>query len=180
MRSAPAVGVERRRPPWQCRAADVWAGCPGAVVAARSADADRVAMRVERREQLVDAGARRARCTTTTRGAPVAVGGASAQRQHLAHLARGLLGERQVALADGEDVGDLEHAGLDRLHVVAEAGRADDDARVGERDDRRLRLAGADRLDDDAVEAAASNASTARARRARQAAEIAARPRTSG
>ena len=52
----------------------------------------------------------------------------AAQPQHLAHLARRLRGERQVALADGQHVGDLERARLQRLDVVAEPGRADDDA----------------------------------------------------
>ena len=100
--------------------------------------------------------------------------GAAAQREHLAHLARRLLGEGQVALADRQHVGDLERAGLERLDVVAEPGRADDDPGVGERGDARLRLAGADGLDDDAVEAGGVEAVDRRAGRARQPAELAA------
>ena len=102
-------------------------------------------------------------------------GGAATQAEHLAHLARRLRGERQVALADGEHVRDLERARLERLDVVAEAGRADDDAAVGQRGDRRLRLAGADGLDDDAVEAGGVEAVDRRPGGARDAAERAAR-----
>jgi hypothetical protein len=69
--------------------------------------------------------------TTTTRGFQSLGIGTAAEREHLAQLARRLLGERQVALADRQDVGDLERAGLERLDVVAEAGRADDDPGVG-------------------------------------------------
>ena len=112
--------------------------------------------------------------TTTTRGFQASAAAAAAQAEHLAHLARRLLGQRQVALADGEHVGDLERAGLQRLDVVAEPGRTDDDAGVGERGDPRFRLAGADGLDDDAVEAGGVEAVDRRARRARQAAELAA------
>ena len=73
--------------------------------------------------------------TTTTRGATRRRWRAR-RSVSISRISRAVCcGERQVALADGEDVGDLERAGLDRLHVVAEAGRADDDARVGERDD---------------------------------------------
>ena len=112
--------------------------------------------------------------TTTTRGFQASAEGLRRSAEHLAHLARRLLGERQVALADGEHVGDLERAGLERLDVVAEPGRTDDDAGVGERGDPRFRLAGADGLDDDAVEAGGVEAVDRRAGRARQAAELAA------
>ena len=98
----------------------------------------------------------------------------AAQGQHVAHLARGLRGERQVALADREDVGDLERAGLDRLHVVAEAGRADDDARVGERDDASSRTGRCRRSRRSRGRSRGIEAVDRGARRARQAAELAA------
>ena len=82
---------------------------------------------------------------------------------------------RQVALAHDQDVGDLEDARLDRLHVVAQPGRADDDAGVGQRRDFDIRLAGADRLDDHRVEPRGVQHVDDRGGRARQPAEMAAR-----
>ena len=58
-----------------------------------------------------------------------------------------------VALADDVDVGDLEDAGLDRLDVVAEAGRRDDHRGVRRARDVDLVLAHADGLDHHDVEA---------------------------
>ena len=63
------------------------------------------------------------------------------QPEHFLEIAHGDLGRRQVALAHDQDVGDLEDAGLDRLHVVAESGRTDDEPRVGELARSRLRTA---------------------------------------
>ena len=84
-------------------------------VAARApADAACRAMRFQRVEQFVQTP-RGEGADDLHPGLPVAGRGRSAQAEHLAHFARGLLGERQVALADGEHVGDLERAGLDRL-----------------------------------------------------------------
>ena len=130
-------------------------------------------MRVERLEQAVDAAVGKGADDDDAR-LPGIGRGAAAQAEHLAHLACRLLGERQVALADGEHVGNLERAGLQRLDVVAEPGRADDDPRVGERRDARLRLARADGLDDHPVEAGGIEAVDRRPRRARQPAELAA------
>src|SRR2546430_11679005 len=47
---------------------------------------------------------------------------------------------------------DLEDAGLDHLHAVAEVGGQDDDCGVGDRRDLELRLTDADRLEDHLVE----------------------------
>ena len=161
--SAPAPGPARRR------RARVWSSRrPGA-----AADPAREPVRGERGQQLVDAASRqRADDDDARRPCP---GVLAPQREHVAHLAAGLRRERQVALADREHVGDLERARLDRLHVVAQAGRADDDARVGELDDARLRLPGADRLDDHPLEAAGVEGVDCDARRPRQPAELAAR-----
>ncbi len=74
---------------------------------------------------------------------------ARAQVQHLLEIALGAIGVRLVGLADDQHVGDFEDARLDRLDVVAEAGRTHDDAGVGERRDVDVGLARADRLDDD-------------------------------
>ena len=63
------------------------------------------------------------------------------------------LGARPVALVDDEDVGDLEQTRLHRLDVVAEPRRGDDDAHVSHLGDVDLALPGADRLEQDEVEA---------------------------
>jgi hypothetical protein len=47
------------------------------------------------------------------------------------------------------DVGDLQDAGLDRLHLVAEARRHHHEAEIGDAGDLHLALAGADGLDSD-------------------------------
>ena len=140
-------GGRRRRRGWPLDAAA--APTPSST---RAGDADRVPVRVERSEQFVEAGARQ-RADDDDARRPGAGAGAPAQRQHLAHLARRLLGQRRVALVDDQDVGDLQDAGLDRLHFVAESGRADDDVRVGDATDVNLGLPDADRLDDDDIEA---------------------------
>ena len=54
-----------------------------------------------------------------------------------------------VGLGDDVDIRDLEDARLDRLDVVAQAGRGHDDRRVRRARDVDLVLADADRLDDD-------------------------------
>src|SRR5256885_2549705 len=52
-----------------------------------------------------------------------------------------------VGFVDDEDVRDLEDAGLDHLHAVAEVWGQDDDCGVGDRRDLELRLTDTDRLD---------------------------------
>jgi hypothetical protein len=54
-----------------------------------------------------------------------------------------------VRLVDHEDVGDLEQAGLGRLHGVAPAGVDDHDGGVGGPRDLHLDLADPDRLEQD-------------------------------
>ena len=58
-----------------------------------------------------------------------------------------------VRLVDGDHVGDLDDAFLDPLQVVAAAGKQQHQKEVDHVGDRDLRLADADRLDDDDVEA---------------------------
>ena len=73
--------------------------------------------------------------------------------QHLLEVDERSIGVAAVAFGDDMDVGDFQYAGLDRLHLVAEAGRRDDDGRVRGMGDLDFVLADADRLDDDDVEA---------------------------
>ena len=68
-------------------------------------------------------GARRRRCSMSRRSRAVACGAG------------------QVGLGDDQQVGDLEDAGLDRLHLVAQPRRAGHDAGVGDADDLDLGLA---------------------------------------
>jgi hypothetical protein len=75
------------------------------------------------------------------------------QVEHHAQGHDGVVGALLVGLVDGENVGDLQDAGLDGLHVVAQARHLDDDGGVGRPGDVHLGLAGADRLDDDQVKA---------------------------
>jgi hypothetical protein len=53
-----------------------------------------------------------------------------------------------IRLVDGNNIPDLEQAGLDRLNSVAKAGGLYDDYRVGKRGDIGAVLAGADSLDE--------------------------------
>ena len=183
----PSAAQRPSRAASACSRARQPSASPGAIAAGSGIGAGRAAAASRRRRPGATASAcassassrpsmppsARAR-TMTTRGFQASAVGAAAQAEHLAHLARRLLGQRQVALADREQVGDLERAGFQRLDVVAEPGRTDDDAGVGERGDPRFRLAGADGLDDDPVEAGGVEAVDRRPGRARQAAELAA------
>ena len=56
-----------------------------------------------------------------------------------------------VGLVDDDEVGELDHALLDRLQVVAGVGQLQQHEHVGHAGDRRLALADADGLDDDDV-----------------------------
>ncbi len=73
--------------------------------------------------------------------------------EHVLELADRDVGGRQVALAHDQEIGDLEDAGLDRLHGVALSRRTDDEPGIRELRYLDLRLTGAYRLDDDRVEA---------------------------
>ena len=66
--------------------------------------------------------------------------------------ARGRVGV-EVGLVDDDEVGQLHHALLDRLQVVAGVGQLQQHEHVGHAGDGRLALADADRLDDHDVEA---------------------------
>jgi alkylhydroperoxidase family enzyme len=70
------------------------------------------------------------------------------QLEHISELIGGVLRQWQVRLVDHQHVGNLQHAGLHRLHVVAHVGRIHHDAHVGDLGDFRFGLAGADRLQD--------------------------------
>ena len=85
------------------------------------------------------------------RHVPVSVAPPDAERD-LDLLAQ-LVGAGAVGLVDREDVGDLHDARLERLDAVARFGDEHEDGRVGHAGDVELRLADADRLDQDAVEA---------------------------
>ena len=76
----------------------------------------------------------------------------AAQAQHVAQAALCVERERRVAFVHRQDVGDLQDARLDRLHVVAQPGGTHDHLGVGEPCDLDLGLSRPDRLDDDRVE----------------------------
>ncbi len=80
------------------------------------------------------------------RGPPVAELG---EIQHQLEVAPGLPRSRPVGLVDGEQVGDLEEAGLRGLDGVAPARVEHHDGRVGRGRHLHLLLADPDRLDDD-------------------------------
>ncbi len=75
------------------------------------------------------------------------------QLEHVFQLIGGPLGQRQIGLVDHQHVGDLEHAGFHRLHVIAHVGCVHHHADVGNFGDLDFRLSGADRLQDDAIAA---------------------------
>jgi hypothetical protein len=77
----------------------------------------------------------------------------AAQLQHVAQVLGRDGGQRQVGLGHRQHVGNLQDAGLDGLHLVAQARRAGDDARVGQVHDLHFRLPGAHGFDDHAVKA---------------------------
>ncbi len=97
------------------------------------------------------------------------------ERQDAAHLAHHRVGHRVVGLVDDDDVGDLHHAGLQRLDRVARSRHQREDDRVGMVDDVDLRLADADGLDQDVVLARRVHHQRHLQRRLREAAEGAAR-----
>ena len=74
--------------------------------------------------------------------------------QLAADVAQRVLGAAALELVDRDDVGEVEHVDLLELGRGAVLRRHDVEAGVGERDDRRVALADARRLDDDEVEAA--------------------------
>ena len=95
----------------------------------------------------------------------------------------GALGARDVVavgLVDGDHVGDLDDALLDALQVVAAAGEQQHEEEIDHVGDGDLRLADADRLDDDDVEAGRLAQRHRLARLARDAAERARRWATGG
>src|SRR6267154_6666180 len=80
----------------------------------------------------------------------------------------------EVRFVDDKDVGDLENAGFDHLHPVAEVRRQDYNCGVGHRGDLELRLTDADRLEDDLVEPKGTQQADRLPGRERQAAEVSA------
>ncbi len=75
------------------------------------------------------------------------------QGERVLELGHQLVGARAIGLGDGEDVGDLHQARLDRLHPVAAAGHQRQHDRLGERLHLDLVLARADGLHQHHVEA---------------------------
>jgi len=75
------------------------------------------------------------------------------QAQHGLELPDRAGRKRQVSLVHHQDAGDLQYAGFDGLHVIAEAGRVHNDAHRRHVHDLHLRLAGAHGLDHDGVAA---------------------------
>ena len=145
------LGGGRFEPPPHPRSGDaehLAAQVAGAALGQGSGCLDEGAVLVDRRSQLRDA---------------LAAGGLGAQDRHLpalgivgeredaAHLAHHRVGHRVVGLVDDDHVGDLHHAGLQRLDRVAGAGHQRQHDRVGVVDDVDLRLADADGLDQDVV-----------------------------
>jgi hypothetical protein len=80
----------------------------------------------------------------------------------------------EVGLVDDDQVGELHHALLDRLQVVAGVGQLQEQEHVGHAGNRGLALADADGLDDDDVVAGRLDDAHRLARRRRDAAERAA------
>ena len=76
-----------------------------------------------------------------------------AELEHPAQLGLELPCARLIRLVDDEDIGDLQDAGLRRLHTITEAGCEDDERGVGHRCDVDLRLPDPDRLEDHVIEA---------------------------
>jgi len=83
------------------------------------------------------------------RGGPAVLGPAEQPQRagQLASGAPGLVLVRSVGLVHGDDVGQLEDALLDPLKLVAGAGQGQQQERVGHLRHQGLRLAHADRLD---------------------------------
>ena len=108
-------------------------------------------------------------------GVPAAVGARRDGDEHRPQLRGGPLRAGLVALVDDDEVGHLEQAGLDRLDLVAHLGRLEHDRRVRRGRDLDLALAGADRLDEDEVEAGGVEDGCRGRRRRREPAGMAAR-----
>src|SRR6266550_2916130 len=70
------------------------------------------------------------------------------ERQHLREVTRRLVRAGPIGLVHDEHVGDLQHTGLDRLDVVAEAGHGHEAHGIGDADHVDLLLSDADGLDD--------------------------------
>ena len=99
------------------------------------------------------------------RDLPAATERLVAERDHQLEVAHRRVGAVSVGLVDREDVSALEDARLDRLHLVAHAGRHDDERRVCRARDLELVLPDPDRLDEDHVDPhASSTRTTSRAR----------------
>src|SRR5690606_13130700 len=75
----------------------------------------------------------------------------AAQRQHRVDGRDEPVGALTVSLVHHEDVGDLHHARLERLYVVARPGDEDHERHVGGADDIDFGLPDADGLDDHRV-----------------------------
>ena len=86
----------------------------------------------------------------------------------------GAFGALAVGLVDHHDVGDLDKPGFHRLDVVAETGRSDHHAHVGDLGHVDFALAGADRLEQDGILAGGIEPIDDAHRRRAQAAEVAA------
>ena len=97
------------------------------------------------------------------------------ERDHQLEIAHRRVGAFAIGLVDREHVGALENPGLDRLHVVAHAGRHHDQRGVRGARDLELVLPDADRLDENDVGAPRVEHAHDVARRAREPAERAAR-----
>ena len=91
-----------------------------------------------------------------------------AQRDHELEVAHRGVGAVAVGLVDGEDVGALQDAGLDGLHLVAHPRGDHDERRVGGAGDLELVLADAHGLDEHHVVAARVEHAHDVARAARQ------------
>src|SRR6185312_17471871 len=80
-------------------------------------------------------------------------GRSPAQAKHQLDVVAQPIGAWTVTLVDDEDVGDLHHAGLERLDRIARFGNEHDDRSIRSACDVELGLPHAHRLDDDSVEA---------------------------
>ena len=78
----------------------------------------------------------------------------AAQAHHRSQIGDGFRRVGAIALGDGMDVGNFENARLDRLNLIAQPRRRDDDHRVRRLNDIDLVLADADSLDEDNIEPA--------------------------
>src|SRR5215831_8098271 len=105
------------------------------------------------------------------RGMSAAEGSLTPERDHELQIAHRRVGSLAVGLVDGENVGALENAGLDRLYVVAHAWRHHDERRVRRTRHLELVLPDAHGFDENHVGAPRVEHAHDVARRARQTSE---------